>query len=596
MRTLGKLEYCKAWSNKTNVWMITDIQPHVAIKLKSLFPKISKEQTNNFVFENNGNNCADLDWFRDRFPLTMSEDDAARLRLGRFEYEQQLEHIEKILLPDYTPPPFSGLKPGCSVRNYQAQAVQVLMLRGSLLLGDKMGLGKTFSAMAAMLQPGTLPAAVVVKTHLQIQWKEAIESFTDLKVHCINKASPYENMLNGTQELPKADVYIFKYSQLSGWSDIFATGFFKFAIYDEIQELRRGDESAKGRGAYVLSNHTKYRLGLSGTPLVNYGIEIHNIMKAIDDTVLGDRISFMREWGGDDKKSVREPDALGAFLREQQVFLRRTRRDIGQEAPPINRIFETVSTDTKAMNSIREIARQLAIKTVSGSFTQRGSAARELDLLARMTTGVAKAKSVAAYVKLLLDDGIPVVLAGWHREVYEIWLRELKDYNPMMFTGSESASQKRKNAKAFMDGKSNLLIMSLRSGDGLNGLQYRCSFVVFGELDWSAQFHDQMIARLDREHQPDQVTAIFLNSSDGSDPPMIDLLARKSDQARGIIDPNEAPKATFTDLSRVKALAQQFLDQEMIEKMKNSNEEVPDLPDAEMENIDQEIIIDMSEA
>lgn len=590
-RSLGKLEYHAKWSNKTDVWMMRDIQPHVAIKLKSLFPKISKEQTNDFVFENNGNNCADLDWFRDRFPLTMSEEDAAKLRLGRFEYEQQLERIEQILLPDYQSPPFSGLKPGCTVRTYQAQAVQVLMLRASLLLGDKMGLGKTYSAMAAMLQPGTLPAAVVVKTHLQIQWKEAIESFTNLKVHCISKASPYENMLNGTEAMPKADVYIFKYSQLSGWSDIFATNFFKFAVFDEIQELRRGEESAKGRGAYVLSSHTKYRMGLSGTPLVNYGIEIHNLMKAIDDTVLGDRVSFMREWGGDDKKSVKDPDALGAFLREQQVFLRRTRKDIGQEAPPINRIIETVSTDTKAIDNIREIARQLAIKTVSGSFVQRGSAARELDMLARMTTGVAKARSVAAYVKLLLDDGIPVLLAGWHRDVYEIWLRELKDYNPMMFTGSESAAQKRKNAKAFMDGQSNLLIMSLRSGDGLNGLQFRCSVVVFGEMDWSSQMHDQMIARLDREHQPDQVTAIFLNSSDGSDPPMIDLLARKSDQARGIVDPNEPTKAVFSDTSRVKALAQQFLDKEMAKALEASSEVIPDLPDTEMENTDQIIFV-----
>jgi hypothetical protein len=278
---------------------------------------------------------------------------------------------------------------------------------------------------------------------------------------------------------------------------------------------------------------------------------------------------------------------LGAFLREQQVFLRRTRKDIGQEAPPINRIIETVSTDTKAIDNIREIARQLAIKTVSGSFVQRGSAARELDMLARMTTGVAKARSVAAYVKLLLDDGIPVLLAGWHRDVYEIWLRELKDYNPMMFTGSETAAQKRKNAKAFMDGQSNLLIMSLRSGDGLNGLQFRCSVVVFGEMDWSSQMHDQMIARLDREHQPDQVTAIFLNSSDGSDPPMIDLLARKSDQARGIVDPNEPTKAVFSDTSRVKALAQQFLDKEMAKVLEASSEVMPDLPDTEMENTDQ---------
>jgi hypothetical protein len=73
---------------------------------------------------------------------------------------------------------------------------------------------------------------------------------------------------------------------------------------------------------------------------------------------------------------------------------------------------------------------KLALKVLSGSFTERGQAARELDMWARRVTGVAKARHVAAYVKILLEAKTPIILGGWHRDVYDIWLKELAPYNP----------------------------------------------------------------------------------------------------------------------------------------------------------------------
>lgn len=68
------------------------------------------------------------------------------------------------------------------------------------------------------------------------------------------------------------------------------------------------------------------------------------------------------------------------------------------------------------------------------------------------------------------------------------------------------------------------MLMSLRSGVGLDGIQKRCSTIVFGELDWSPGIHRQCAGRLDREGQQRQVMAIYLCSESGSDPLIIDLL------------------------------------------------------------------------
>src|SRR3546814_14897156 len=79
---------------------------------------------------------------------------------------------------------------------------------------------------------------------------------------------------------------------------------------------------------------------------------------------------------------------------------------------------------------------------------------------------------VAEYGRLLCESGEKVVLFGWHREVYAIWQEKLKDLKPVLYTGSESESQKDASAQTFMnDPDCRILIVSLRSGAGLYGLR-----------------------------------------------------------------------------------------------------------------------------
>lgn len=545
IKTYGKL--CLV----DNKWVMSAIPPHVAIRLKHLFPRVPKWQSGEFTFPNDSAHCADLSWFQQRYPMLMTVDDSKTLNNGRLNFESTQARMEVILRPDYKPEIRNGLREGQQIRQYQGQAIDLTLSRFALLLGDDVGLGKTYTTAGLLLEPTTLPAAVVMQTHLQAQWMEKIETFTTLTVHKIKGTRPYS--------LPPADVYLYRYSQLLGWIDTFSDGFFKTVVYDEIQELRTGTSSGKGTAAKRLSDAAQYKLGLSATPIYNYGAEIWNIMRFIDCSLLGSFEEFTREWCKDDKQ-VADPEALGSYLREQNVMLRRTKRDVGQQMPPLNSIVEHIEADEKAIKSIDELARQLALKTVSGSFMERGRAGRELDLLLRHATGVSKALSVARYASILAENGVPFMLMGWHRDVYQIWLKELARFKPVMYTGSESEGQKNEAKRKFVEGESNIFIMSLRSGAGLDGLQYRCSTVLFGELDWSPKVHEQIIGRLDREGQQEQITAIYLNTNEGSDPPMVELLGLKQSQATGIIDPGKQLEARHSDKTRIQALAERYLD------------------------------------
>lgn len=548
MRTYGVLRLIDNSSN----WEMSALEPHVAIRMKQLFPRVPKQSTGPFLFPHDLMHCADLEWFMSRYPLAISDQDRRVLNGGKMAFDLDQAEMERILMPDYSSPALLGLREGQQVRHYQAQAVELLRRRRSLLLGDEGGLGKTYTAGAFLCsEPSALPAAVVCDPHMQHQWHDKLTTFTTLRTHVIDKARPYD--------LPPADVYIFRISQIGGWTDIFGTGFFKAAVYDEPQSLRTGSSTGKGGAAKVLSRHAQYRMGCTATPIYNYGIEMWNIMQFIDDTVLGSYGDFQREWT-DHNGRIRDPKALGTYLREQHVMLRRLKADVGLELPKVSRIIEYVNYDAKTVQSIEELAHRLAIRATTGSFVERGQAARELDMMVRQATGLSKARAVAQFVRLMVEAGESVLLAGWHRAVYDIWLEELADLCPAMYTGSETATQKNKEKERFLSGETEIMIISLRSGAGLDGLQHRCSVVVIGELDWSPGIHQQIIWRVDREGQENPVTVFFLVSEEGSDPPIMDVLGIKASEAHQIIDPHLGIQKTDDDTTNLRRLVARYLE------------------------------------
>lgn len=531
-------------------WIITAAEPHVCIKLKSNFARIPKTSTVPFSFPDTLETCSDLYWFMQRYPLQISSKDFKLLKIGDQKNTNQINELEKICFPDYIAKPIV-LNDGKTARNYQLSANELLQKTKRYLLGDDLGLGKTITGILGFSNPGALPAAVVCQAHLTKHWEHKIAEFTSLKTHVISKKSAYS--------LPKdVDVYIFTYSKLSGWIDLFKSRYFKYAIFDEVQELRHSGTD-KYNAADELSLNAIYVLGLSATPIYTECQNIYNILNLIKEHCLGNYNDFSREWATY-AGSVKEPKALGSYLRSNFLFLRRTRAEVGMELPAINTIIHEIPYDHHEVAKQEDILRQLAIVITTGSFTERGEASREFDLRMRQMTGISKAKHVAAYVKILLDNNEPVLLFGWHRDVYDIWDEEFRDYKPAYFTGHENPHKKEDSKQRFINGETNLLIMSLRSGIGVDGLQYRCNMVVYGELDWSPQVHKQGIGRVDRDGQKDRVTAIFLVSEAGSDPVMIERLAGIASQSHNIIDPFSPVPEQFTDESRIKILAQRVLD------------------------------------
>ena len=548
-------------SSDGDTWVI-QCEPHISMRIKQVFSQVDKGQHGSLKLSATATNSRDLEWFLSRYPMQV--EDANILADRARAYDEQVERSHQILSGSYDLPNYDMVLPP---RNYQKVAAALAINNNGLLCADDLGLGKTVTAITMLADKRSLPALVTVPAHLPLQWEREINRFLpNLRTHVLKKGSPYP-LVNAEGELP--DVLVTSYHKLRGWADHLGhEGNSEWAIqsiiYDECQELRRPD-SLKYRAAHYLSQQATYRMGLSATPIYNYGGEFFSVMDAIKPGCLGSREEFIREWcvsSYGDKPRIKNPKSFGTYLRDAGLMVRRTRKDVARELPKLNQVIHQIESDPKALEDVEDAATELAKIIVSqNKGFEIMKASSELSNTLRQATGVAKAPYVAEFVRMLLEQDLPVLLFGWHREVYSIWASRLAEFNPAWYTGSESPVKKQREAQRFLDGETNLLILSLRSGSGLDGLQHRCSTVVFGELDWSPGVLEQCVGRPHRDGQRDPVFAYYLTATDGVDPIMIDILGLKRQQIRGVRDPHGGlvlPKTVDPD--HIRKLAEAYLD------------------------------------
>lgn len=542
-------------------------EPHVLIRMKRVFHRIDKNERKAVSLSDTPENGRELLWFCERYPLEIDPAARAHLEARAAAHRKSEEIVQSILAGKYTGalPFLLALNP----RQYQKEAAQLLLATGRLLLADDVGLGKTCSAICTFTDPRTMPALVVTLTHLTRQWQSEIAKFAPhLRTAILKKATPYDLTTIRGKRHPFPDVVISNYHKLAGWASSLA-GKVRSVVFDEVQELRKTD-SAKYKAAIHIAERASFRMGLSATPIYNYGGEFHAVLNALAPDSIGSPAEFVREWcdGEDssrDRAKVKNPKAFGSFLRDAGLMLRRTRAEVGRELPALTKVPHHIDADLGELDKIASSASELARIILAQGGLEKGAklrASEELSWRLRQATGIAKAPFVAEFVRLLIESGEKVVLYGWHHEVYALWADRLADLAPAFYTGQESVPQKEEARRRFLSGETPLLIMSLRAGAGVDGLQGAARTVVFGEIDWSPGVHEQAIGRLHRDGQTEPVLAYFLLAESGSDPVVADVLGIKKAQIEGVRDPNlSLVEKLQTVGGHIRRLAEEYLRQ-----------------------------------
>ncbi|UQX13563.1 SNF2-related protein [Candidatus Mycobacterium methanotrophicum] len=539
-------------------------EPDVMIRIKRIFPRVQPTNRGGILLSATPEVARDLEWVLDRWPMQVRGCDRDLLRVAAEEHRRAERRVQEALAGRLALPRTAGwVESAVPLRPYQIQGRDLVRAAGATLIVDELGLGKTATALALLEDPAARPALAVTLTALPGQWLRELDKFYPGLVGTqICTGKPHGLAVDG--KMP--DLVVISYSKLAKWQH-HLEGLFNTVIFDEIQDLRRSD-SLKYAASQTIAATAKYRTGLSATPVYNYGGEMYSIINVLKPDALGDPGEFGREWCGSayglgPKTGIDDPAALRQHLMAQGLFLRRTRADAGIDLPPIEVIEQDVPSDQEVLRKLEGGAIEMARLLLEQSATpqQRWRAAGDFDWQMRQITGISKAPFVADFVKLLLESQERVALFGWHRAVYGIWMERLADHSPRLYTGSETPKVKDEAVQAFVKGESRVLIMSLRSGAGLDGLQDVASTCVFGELDWSPGVHKQAIGRLGRPGQRRHTLAYFCTTNDGADPVMMQTLDIKAMQADLLIEPDACRDLEpVAHGNRIQMLAQSVLE------------------------------------
>jgi len=561
----GTLRPVKRSDGTVSSWIVEG-NPGMVEVIKRIFPGSTSFGRGKCRFPNTKRNSANLNWIMLRFPLAIEDAEA-----WDKSYSEAVAHVERIQnfnkrpAKATTPPEFTG-----TLKEFQKEGLSYLLGAERALLADEMGLGKTIQALAYLAAKGAYPALIVVPPHLVRNWQAEIRRFlrlpgneqlsfegkgADDSVHVIKGLKPYE--------LPAASIYIIHYLLLRGWKNELPEYAFRAVIFDEIQELRHtGTE--KYSAASLVSASAPTCIGLSGTPIYNRGGEIWSVMNILEYHCLGDWDSFTREWCyGYGSDVVTNPDQLGDYLKAEGLMLRRTKGQVLKELPPKRRVTQTVDFDKGKYGKLIQgaVEKARAIDSIKDMF-EKGRLTREAVNESRKAIGIAKAPFVTEFVKMLLDADEKVLLFAYHHAVFDTYMEDLKAYKPVEITGRESSAEKDRSVTAFMNGETNICMVSLRAAAGLN-LQ-RATCVVFGELDWSPAIHSQAEDRAHRIGQEDSVLCYYLVAEEGTDEVIQEFLGLKIQQFSGIMGDK-----TETDEDRV--IAQEVATEHMkkvVEKLK----------------------------
>lgn len=570
-------------------YICIDAAPSIMSRIRQMFKNLSWSHTRGSYTKNivkipkTNLNAKDIVWICLRYNFEVNPEQKHILQEMTSEYDQLASKIQAIYSQDInTYEPQNALEiVGKTPREYQVQFFNIFNSVNRVLNTDEMGMGKTLQALMVLAQAHCRPALLVMPTHLIIQWKRVIELILpDAKVQEIKTGNP------DFKAKDKIDFFITTYDKMKKMPASYTNPELgiKTLVGDEVHHIRNSTTERR-RAFKVISQAVPYSLGLTGSPVFNTGNDLYSIVDALNPDVLGNEKDFVHEWCeysfNTGKYEVTKPEILFQFLTDQGFMVRRTRKQYGHHFSKVQPTYIPLEASLEDLKEHNNVLKALALGALSLDAKAAAESAREFDIKLRKATGVAKAKPVAELVKSLIEEKGNVIVSGWHRDFWEILKHELKHYNPVMVTGSETPKQKDDNIKAFCNGKSQVLFISHKSGEGIDGLQFHCSTMVHGELAWNLMTHEQLNLRIDREGQTEIVDIIYPYIQDGSDPLVLNIHNVKKEisyKLTGMAD--ELENSTSTEESPIvdyiKNMAREYLEKNDIEvedKLKPSEEE-----------------------
>ncbi len=459
---------------------------------------------------------------------------------------------------------------GLTLRDYQRYGVawmQYLRTHGLAgILADDMGLGKTAQVLAHVLiekQAGRLdlPVLVVAPTSLLFNWQQEARRITpDLRVlllHGQERAQHFSALASG-----QVDLVLTSYPLL--WRDLdqLLPQRWHMLVLDEAQTVKN---AASRSAAAARRLRARHRLCMTGTPLENHLGELWSQFHFLMPGFLGDARSFARLW----RKPIEEQgQTVRARLLAQRVrpfILRRRKQDVLQELPPRSEIIERLPLQGR-QRELYESVRMAADKQVRRALERRGLGGSQVTVMdallklrqvccdpyllkqGRMPKGLERAKIdwLCDTLPALVAEGRRILVFSQFTGMLKLIAAQLEQLQLpyLMLTGETEPAARADVIAGFQQEQTPLMLVSLKAGGvGLN--LTAADTVVLVDPWWNPAVEEQAIARAHRLGQQRQVFVYKLVIEGSIEERLLELQARKSALAEGMLGRDDATTVKF---------------------------------------------------
>jgi len=399
---------------------------------------------------------------------------------------------------------------------YQVEGFKFIeRANGRCLIADEPGLGKTVQAISFLNFHTEIstPCLWLCKTTLKIQTlKENIDwcGFEKLPAQIIEHSRFFP--------LPGMKIYISSYDLLKRIKkDKLDQLGIKTVIFDEVQHIKNPD-SARTQDVRSVVQSADFFIALSGTPWKNRGSEYFSVLNMLAPEKFPSYKHFVNKWvrmdydpqtGKYKEGGIRDVPAFREFTKD--IVLRRLRKDVLPDLPPINRQIRYVELEDiygenyeKAEEKVAAVIKNLLLE--GGNVNNQKMQAEIMKL--KHITGLAKVDAqVEDAISFLEDteDWEKITIFHHHIDVgddleikLDNWLSEHGYEKTLRLRGGDNAIHRDKIIGQFKTSEKRrvLIASTLASGEGLN-IQF-CQNASMMERQWNPGNEEQAELRFSR--------------------------------------------------------------------------------------------------
>ena len=421
---------------------------------------------------------------------------------------------------------------------YQKEGVEFLAKTEKSYLTDEMGLGKTVQVIGFtnLISPSKI--LIVCPASLKFNWKIEFNKFStnDYKIQIIKS--------NSIKIRDNSDILIVSYGTVANGIEKYKNRNFDLIVLDESHYIKNFEAK---RTRAIVSLDAKYKIALTGTPILNRPAEIYPTVNWLNPSVLGNRYDFlsrhctqmvlntntmmlMESWRG--AHHVGE-------IREKlynSIMIRRRKSEVLKQLPPKTRqVIEVEGLKREAQKRHKNMFDEFTqIEGLISDLQEKKQHSQEfLNQLAieRHKTALEKVPVCAKYIIDLLESREKIVVFAHHREVIQNLKEHLqsKKIGVVDFKGGMSDYEKNNAVQSFQN-KENIKIFigSIRAA-GVGITLTESDLVLFLELDYTPAIMLQAEDRVHRIGQKKNVLIQYFVFRNGIDSMIVQMLISKLD-------------------------------------------------------------------